>query len=110
MSESSSAETMLAHMVYFTLKDNSPPAITKMLEACRKYLTGHPGTVFFAVGTLTPDLAREVNVRDFDIALQVVFKNRAAQDQYQVAERHIQFITENKENWAKVRVFDADVS
>ena len=110
MSESPAAEPMLAHMVYFTLKDNSPPAIEKMLAASRKYLTGHPGTAFFAVGTLTPDLTREVNVRDFDIALQVVFKNRAAQDQYQVAERHIQFITENKENWAKVRVFDADVS
>lgn len=101
---------MLAHMVYFTLKDNSPPAINKMLDACRKYLTGHPDTVFFAVGTVTPDLSREVNVKDFDIALQLVFKNRAAQDAYQVAERHTQFIAENKENWAKVRVFDADVS
>ena len=96
-------------MVYFTLKDNSAPAIAKMLAACRKYLSGHLETVFFGVGTLTPDLDREVNVRDFDVALQLVFKNRAAQDKYQVAERHLQFIAENKENWAKVRVFDADV-
>jgi hypothetical protein len=109
MSSQAAAGKMLAHMVYFTLKDNSPAAINKMLDACRKYLTGHPDTVVFAVGTRTPDLNREVNAKDFDIALQMIFKTRAAQDAYQVAERHQQFIAENKENWDKVRVYDADV-
>ena len=52
---------MLGHMVYFTLKDNSPAAVEKMVAACRKYLTGHPGTMFFAAGTLVPDLTRPVN-------------------------------------------------
>ena len=46
------ADRMLAHNVYFALKDNSPEATGKMLEVCRKYLSGHPGQVFFAVGTL----------------------------------------------------------
>jgi stress responsive alpha/beta barrel protein len=101
---------MLGHMVYFTLKDNSPAAVESMLAACRKYLTGHPGTTFFAVGTLVPDLTRPVNQTDFDVALQVVFESRAAHDAYQVAPRHVQFIEENKANWAKVRVFDANVS
>ena len=101
---------MLGHMVYFTLKDNSPAAVEAMLVACRKYLTGHPGTTFFAVGTLVPDLTRPVNQTDFDVALQVVFESRAAHDAYQVAPRHVQFIEENKANWAKVRVFDANVS
>jgi hypothetical protein len=40
----------------------------------------------------------------------VVFESRAAHDAYQVAPRHVQFIEENKANWAKVRVFDANVS
>ena len=100
---------MLAHMVYFTLKDRSPEAVEKMLAACRKYLTGHPGLVFFAVGTLVPDLKRPVNQTDFDVALQTVFESRAAHDAYQVAPRHTQFIEENKPNWERVRVFDADV-
>ena len=100
---------MLGHMVYFTLKDNSPAAIQKLIESARKYLAGHPGTVFFAVGTLVPDLKREVNDREFDVALQVVFLSRAAHDAYQVHPRHVQFIEENRPNWAKVRVFDADV-
>ena len=101
---------MLAHMVYFTLKDRSPAAIDKMVEACRKYLTAHPGTLFFAAGKLVPDLTRPVNQLDFDVALHVVFDSREAHDAYQKAERHIQFIEENKPNWERVRVFDSYVS
>ena len=45
----------------------------------------------------------------FDVALHIVFTNKAAHDKYQEAESHKQFIEENKENWKKVRVFDAKV-
>ncbi len=103
-------EPMLAHMVYFTLKDRSAEAIEALVASCHKYLSGHPGTVLFAAGVLTPDLAREVNDRDFDVALQLVFENRAAHDAYQTAARHQAFIAENKPTWARVRVFDADVT
>jgi len=101
---------MLGHMVYFTLKDRSPAAIDALVAACRKYLTGHPGTVFFAAGKLVPDLIRPVNQTDFDVALQVVFDSRESHDAYQIADRHVQFINENKSNWERVRVFDAYVS
>jgi hypothetical protein len=103
------AEPKLAHIVYFTLKDHSHRAIQKQLDACKKYLTDHPGVVFFAAGTRSPGLEREVNDKDFHVALHVVFKSRAAHDQYQTAPRHVTFIEESKPNWAKVRVFDADV-
>jgi hypothetical protein len=100
---------MLAHNVYFTLNDNSPRVAEELLAACRKYLTGHPGTVFFAAGTVAAELDRPVNDRDFDVALQVVFQDMAAHDEYQKAERHLAFIAENKANWKRVRVFDANV-
>jgi hypothetical protein len=100
---------MLGHMVYFTLKDRSSEAIDKMVAACKKYLTGHPGTVFVAAGKLVPDLTRPVNQLDFDVALHVVFDTREAHDAYQKAERHQQFIDENQPNWERVRVFDAYV-
>jgi len=100
----------LGHMVYFTLKDRSPEAVERTVEACRKYLTGHPGTVFFAVGKLVLDLNRPVNQTDFDVALQTVFESREAHDAYQNHPRHVQFIEENKGNWERVRVFDAYVS
>jgi hypothetical protein len=97
-------------MVYFTLKDNSPAAVDRMLKACQTHLSGHAGTVYFGVGTVVPDLAREVNQRDFDVALQMVFESREAHDRYQIHERHQRFISENRDNWSRVRVFDANLS
>ncbi len=97
-----------SHMVYFTLKDSSTEACDALVESCKKYLTDHPGTVLFAAGTLA-DTTREVNDREYHVTLNLVFEDRASHDAYQVAERHDQFIAENKDNWAKVRVFDADV-
>src|SRR5580692_7883543 len=37
----------LAHMVYFSLKDNSPAAAQKLVDACNKYLSKHEGEVYF---------------------------------------------------------------
>ena len=94
-------------MVYFTLKDNSADAKKKLVDACKKHLTKHPGEVYFAAGTLAESLKREVNVRDWDVGLHIVFANIKAHDQYQTAKRHDQFIEENKDNWKSVRVFDS---
>jgi hypothetical protein len=100
-------DRMLAHDVYFSLKDNSAQAKEKLIAACKKYLADHPGTVRFDVGSLADDLKRDVNDRDFDVALHLVFKSKAAHDQYSKAQRHMKFIEENKDNWKKVRVFDS---
>jgi len=101
---------MIAHMVYFKLKDSAPKEKDKLVTACKKYLSKHKGEVFFAAGTLAEDFNRPVNDRDFDVALHLVFADKAAHDTYQDAPRHKQFIDENKDNWAKVRVFDSLVS
>ncbi len=98
---------MICHDVYFSLKDNSPAAKQKLVDACKKYLTGHPGEASFSAGVLAEDLKRDVNDRDFDVALHIVFENKSAHDKYQDAERHLKFIEENKDNWKKVRVFDS---
>ena len=108
MAEDPAKEPMLAHLVYFSLNDPTPANRQKLVDACKKYLTDHPGTVFFAAGTVS-DLDRPVNDRDFDVGLHVVFKNRAAHDAYQTHPRHLKFIDENKATWKKVRVFDSDV-
>ena len=98
---------VLAHAVYFALNDPSADAKAKLVGACRKYLTGHEGTVFFAAGTLAGELNRPVNDRDYDVALHVYFRDKAAHDKYQDAPRHKQFIEEMQGNWKKVRVFDS---
>lgn len=101
---------MLAHSVYFRLVDTSSEAVDKFITACRRELTGHPGTVFFAVGRLAEDIAWEVSDRDFDVVLHLVFENKAAHDVYQESERHTRFIEQNEANWAQVRSCDAYVS
>ena len=101
------AEPMIAHDVYFALKDSTPEAKQKLVAACKKYLSKHEGTVFFATGTRAEDFAQPVNDKDFDVSLNLVFKNKAAHDKYQVSDLHKQFIAENRANWKQVRVFDS---
>ena len=100
-------QTMLIHNVYFTLKEGTAENTQKLTDACFKYLKDHPGVAFFAAGPLVQELERPVNVRDFHVGLLVVFKNKQAHDDYQVAKQHLQFIEENKPSWDKVRVFDS---
>lgn len=96
----------LAHHVFFTLKDRSDESIENLLEACKKYLDNHDGLVGFSVGRRDRELDRPVN-HDFDVSLHTIFADREAHDAYQVAERHLQFIEENKEGWESVKVCDS---
>jgi len=100
----------LSHTVYFTLRSRTPEAAAKLVASCQEHLTGHPGTVFFSVGTRASGYDREVNDRDYDVALMIVFESHATHDAYQDAERHRQFIAENATDWARVRVFDSDLA
>jgi hypothetical protein len=99
---------MFAHSVFFSLHDNSPAAINKLIAACKAYLPDHPGVLHFSVGTLNPELDRPVNDRDFDVSLHLFFDSQASHDVYQVSPEHKQFIRESKPNWRLVRVFDSD--
>ena len=97
----------IAHMVYFKLKEGTKENREKLVSACKKYLEKHDGVVFFAAGILAEDLKREVNDREWDVALNLVFESKAVHDKYQDAPDHLKFIAENKDGWAKVRVFDS---
>ncbi|QDU57821.1 Dabb family protein [Aeoliella mucimassa] len=97
----------VVHSVYFSLADNSQANVDALIADCNHYLTGHDGVLFFAAGTQGEGFDRPVNDHDFDVALLVVFDNRAAHDAYQTAPRHLEFIEKNKPTWAKVRVFDS---
>ncbi|MFI4876425.1 MAG: Dabb family protein [Blastopirellula sp. JB062] len=104
-----SERKQIAHNVYISLKDSSDEAKEAMIAQCNEYLSGHPGCIFYAAGLVTPELNRPVNDRDFDVALHVIFDSLEAQNAYQVAERHVQFVEANQDKWAKVRVFDSTV-
>lgn len=99
---------LLVHSVFFTLRDDTPAARERLVESCYRHLAPIEGITFFAAGARDEELTRDVNDLEFDVALTVVFEDRAAHDLYQPHERHQRFIAENKDSLAAVRVFDAD--
>ncbi len=107
MTAKADAGPHLAHMVFFALKDRSPAAVDQLVENCHKYLSGHPGELYFSVGKRVPDLTRPVNDQKFDVALHVIFASRQAHDDYQAAPRHLEFIEKSKPNWDSVQVCDS---
>lgn len=103
-------EPLIGHMVYFKTKESTPAARQKLVEACNKYLSSHDGTVFYSAGVLSDQFKRDLNDRDWDVALHLVFVNKAAHDKYQDHPDHLKFIAENKDAWSKVRVFDSELA
>lgn len=103
------AEPQLAHMVFFALKDHSKESRDRFIASCEKYLSDHEGAVYFSVGTIAEDkdVQEPVSVHDFDVALHVVFENKAAKARYLVSERHKQFVDEIRDAISGVRVFDS---
>ncbi|NNJ27055.1 hypothetical protein LzC2_31520 [Planctomycetes bacterium LzC2] len=101
---------MINHSVYFTLQESNAEQRAGLIAACKKYLTGHEGTVYFAVGPRAEEFDREVNDKTFDVSLLVVFDSKEAHDKYAVAPRHLEFIEEQKAKWKTVRVFDSEVT
>ena len=96
---------MIAHNIYFTLHDNSPAAVQAMLDDCRRYLAHLPGIVFYAAGTPLDD-----DHRGYDVALHVVFQDRAALDAYMTAPQHVELIEKHESNWKDVQALDSCVS
>jgi hypothetical protein len=101
---------MIGHMVYFKLKDSSAESRKKFVDSCNKYLANHEGTILYSAGTLGDEFKGQANDRDWDIALHVVFVDKAAHDKYQVHPDHKKFVSENKDAMDKVRVFDSELA
>jgi hypothetical protein len=99
---------LLAHNVYFTLKDNTDAAKKAVVDDCHKLLSPLPGILFYAAGTVS-DVERDVIDKDYDVALHCVFESKAAMEKYLVEPKHLEFVAKHKANWKKVRVFDSYV-
>lgn len=100
----------LAHMVFFTLKDHSKESRAKFVASCEKHLKSIPGAIHFSLGEQAEDVEEPVvSVRDFDVALHVIFEDKAARDTYLVHPQHKAFVEENRPFFEKVRVFDSYV-
>lgn len=100
-------EPKLAHMVFFTLKDNSQESLDKFTAACQKYLPDHEGALYYSLGTRAVDVEEPPSVKDFDVALHLVFDGKASLEKYIVSDRHQAFLEVARPMLEKARVFDS---
>ena len=102
------AGPQLAHMVFFSLKERTEEGRKTFVALCDKYLSGHPGVAYFSVGTIAEDAIEPgVGVRDFDVALHLVFDDKEAKETYLKSTRHDGFVAEIKPLVGQVRVYDS---
>ncbi|HCR29932.1 MAG TPA: hypothetical protein DIV79_07950 [Opitutae bacterium] len=100
---------MLVHTVFFNFAEASTEADIQSCADDARNLLGKIETVkALYVGSPADTEVRPVSIRDFDLCLTVVFDSIADHDVYQTHSLHDDFIANNKDNWAKVQVYDAD--
>jgi hypothetical protein len=98
----------MAHAVYFDLKD--PRDSAALMRDCRARLADIPGVRALEVGERCTDFKTPRNDQDFEVALWVLFDDRAAHDGYQVHPQHRALVEAWTPKLAGIEVFDAWVS
>ena len=83
-----------------------PGAADELIAGVHRYLKDIPGILHFHVGRMVPS-QREVVDRSYQVALNLVFAGKQAQDDYQAHPRHVEFVdTVFKRVCRKVAVYD----
>jgi hypothetical protein len=96
----------MLHNIYFSLTDKSEKSISKFIEICVKYLSGHPGACVFAVGGLA-NMKRDVSITDYDVAVNILWKNKAAYSAYLTSKEHLAFFAATPGMIADTYIFDS---
>ena len=97
---------MFSHVVIFWTDPKKPQAADDLLAGARKYLKQAPGILHFHVGRMAPS-HRPVVDQSYQVALNVVFEDKQAQDDYQNHPAHLEFVEKVfKPNCVKVVVYD----
>ena len=97
---------MFSHVVIFWTKPGLPNAAEELIAGANKYLKPIPGILHFHVGR-TAKSDRAVVDQSYQVALNIIFRDKKAQDDYQVHPLHIEFVEKVfKRVCKKVQVFD----
>jgi len=82
---------MFSHIVIFSTDPAQPDAVTTLMAGAEKYLRPIPGVLQFHAGRMAGS-HRPVVDQSYQVALNLVFPNRQAQDDYQVHPQHVEFV------------------
>ena len=97
---------MFSHVVIFWTRPAKPDAAAALIAGAEQYLKPIPGVLHFHIGKMAPS-HRPVVDQSYQVALNLVFPSKQAQDDYQVHPQHVEFIEKTfKPNCEKVLVYD----
>ena len=97
---------MFSHVVIFWTDPAQPGAADAVIAGAEKYLKGIPGLTHFHIGKMVGS-HRPVVDQTYQVALNTVFVDQAAQDAYQVHPAHLEFIAHCVKPFVKkVAVYD----
>jgi len=97
---------MFSHVVIFWTNPAKPQAADELVAAAQRYLKPIPGIAHFHVGKMVPS-HRAVVDQSYQVALNVVFTDKQAQDNYQTHPQHLEFVEQAfKPNCVKCVVYD----
>jgi len=82
---------MFSHVVVFWTDPANPKAADELIAGAKKLLAPIPGITHFHVGKMAPS-PRAVVDQSYQVALNVVFNSKQAQDDYQVHPLHLEFV------------------
>ncbi len=97
---------MFSHVVIFWTFPEKPTAADELIAGAKHFLSGIPGVENFHVGRMTPS-HRPVVDQSYQVALNIQFATKQAQDDYQVHPLHLEFVEKTfKPNCHRVVVYD----
>ena len=97
---------MFSHVVIFWTNPANPKAADALIAGANQYLKPIPGVLQFHIGKMASS-HRSVVDQTYQVALNLVFPSRQAQDDYQVHPLHLEFVEKAfKPNCARVVVYD----
>ena len=82
---------MFSHIVVFWTRPEQPNAAAELIAGANEYLKDIPGVLHFHVGRMSPS-PRPVVEQTYQVALNLVFPSKAAEQAYQVHPRHVEFV------------------
>jgi len=82
---------MFSHVVIFWTKTDVPNATEQLLAGAEQYLKPCPGVLHYHCGKMACS-HRDVVDQSYQVALNLIFEDRAMQDAYQTHPLHVEFV------------------
>ena len=97
---------MFSHVVIFWTDPTKPDAADEVIAGANKFLKTIPGITYFHIGKMAGS-TRPVVDQTYQVALNIVFTSKQAQDDYQIHPQHLEFVAQCVKPFVKkVIVYD----